>query len=614
MKLNLNMSNYEFLKALKLLEGDNFSKEELRQRLDSMNVQYDSNNRKDLINTYNKAIKNMDYVIKIVDKIKSDHSISSIPVSTISINSKNDTSRDEIKDNSFIKELKLPKASKLVNSSKIITQVIPIVSTNKQLNQEREKYKNEKRLSDEGKKHVEEINKTKKDVEALILNHNNKPQPFKLTPINSINNEKDKLNSINSNINYSNAVSSKNDSSLNKNQNSKEKNNTINIFEFNNNKVTRSFITEPEFKKQSTMIRNHELLNNKLKEEIEKKEEKRVEPQINKKLIFEKYSNSKEFNNNKPKTHQPAIIKSENQVIQIKDNKKVSQLKTSFSDFKSNKTSNNEESNSEKESKLTIESKVPFNHDENPQKDTSISIFTKSMIILLGAGIAYAGYRMISTNNMPVDISDSNFVPSEFNPAQTNQYSNTELVNFEADNNELTNQEPNDNDNDSTESSVISSISRIFTSIAKFQSAIGRGTSYVYNNGILNALYELLRMGVEFTFDWMFDNIIYISIGLLFVLLYFKLKSIYMNKTLSKRVFKQIRDRLRLISDSSSSFDHGLSLENIVNEYANENNISEQEFNERILPQLVLYRKKDSKIREFYKESNGKVKLYWQWN
>lgn len=609
------MSNYEFLKALKLLEGDNFSKEELRTRLDSMNVHYDSNNRKELISAYNKAIKDLDSVIKIIDKIKTDHSISSIPSSSIPVNPKNDISR-VISDNSFIKELKLPKSSKLVNNNKINTQVIPTVNTNKQLNQERERYKNEKRFSDEGKKQTEEIKRTKKDVEDLILNHNQKPQTFKLTTKNTILNEKDKLNSINSSMNDTLSLSNKNELSSQKKQNSNEKNNTINIFEFNNNKVTRSIITEPEFKKQSTMIRNHELLNNKLKEEAEKKEEKREEPQINKKLIFEKYSNSKEFNLNRPKTHQPITIKSE--VVDIKDNKKVTGLKTSFSDFKVNSipksAQEHNDSNSEQNSKLTVERNVSFSHEDNYQKQSSVSFFTKSMILLLGAGVAYAGYRMVTANNnLHVDLSDIEQIPFDFNPALSNQISNTEIVNHIPENNELTNPDQIDND-DPSESSIISSISRIFTSIVKFQSAIGRGTSYVYNNGILSALYELLRMGVEFTFDWMFDNIIYISIGLLFVLLYFRLKSIYMNKTLSKRIFKQIRDRLRLISDSSSSFDHGLSLENIVNEYSTENQISEQEFNERILPQLVSYRKKDSKIREFYKESNGKIKLYWQWN
>ena len=76
----------------------------------------------------------------------------------------------------------------------------------------------------------------------------------------------------------------------------------------------------------------------------------------------------------------------------------------------------------------------------------------------------------------------------------------------------------------------------------------------------------------------------------------------------------QIRDRLKLISDLSNSFDHGISQESIINEYASENNISEQEFSERILPQLLALRKKESKMREFYKDSNGKIKLYWQWN
>lgn len=544
------MSNYEFLKEIKLLEGDNFSKEELRQRLNSMNVQYKSNNRRELIKTYNNAIKSIDYVLKIVDKIKTDHSISSIPASTYPIDSKYDTLRDEIKDN------------KLVNSHKIVTQVISLINSNKQLKQEREKFQLEKRISDEEKKHVED-----------------KPQPSILTPINSINSENDKLNSINSSINDSKTISNKNNSSSNKNENSKEKNNTISIIEFNNNKDTISFITELEINKQSIVIGNNKLLNNELKEEIDNKEEKRVEPQINKKFIFEKYSNSKEFNNNRLKTDQPIFIISKNEVIQINDNKNINQLKTSFSDFKSNKASNNEDKKepiSDKEKVLTIERNFPFNNYDNPQKDTSISFFTKSMIILLGAGIAYAGYRMIITHfDFSTTHTYQSYVPSI-------------------------------------------SISRIFktlfTSMDKFLSATRRETSYTYYNGILNSLYKLLRIGGGFILNWIFDNIIYISIGLLFVFLYFKLKSVYKNKTFTKRIFKQIRERLRLISLSSSSFDHGLSLDNIVNEYANENSISVQDFNERILPQLVAYGKKDSKIREFNKEINGIVVLYWQWN
>ena len=582
------MSNYDFIKALKLLEGDNFSKEELRQRLHSMNINYSiSDNRKELINVYNNAIKNIDYVVKIIDKIKIDHSISSIPISKHPADSKIVVSTPVIKNDAFIKEFKLPKSTKLVNN--ISDTDVPL--SNEQFNQEIKKYANDHTsFTEESKKHYEEMNK--------FVNQS-KPQPIsQIYNIKKIM-ENNELNTINLSLN---SISLSNDESLSSKEKelSQEKVNTFNIFGLS--KIAKTSNTKPETDHETaTLIRNHEVLNDRINEFKSKEDSSFI-----KKLISEKYS--KDFLPKRPKSFQPGVLRD----TELKYDKKVNELNTSEQDFTMNHILNSKEevvdSSSIGNSKLNI---------DNPQhnEDDSYSIFTKSLVLLLGAGIAYAGYRMITYNNdLFVDFVDNDFVPFNFNPLLINQPVNTDLDVQLTDSIPITNNDTIINNEQAQSSLITSSITGLFTSIIKFRSAITTSTSYIINNGVLGSLSNLLLSGFEYTFGFMFNNIIYISIGFLFVLLYFKLKSIYSNRSLSNKIFMQIRDRLKLISDLSNSFDHGISQESIINEYASENNISEQEFSERILPQLLALRKKESKMREFYKDSNGKIKLYWQWN
>jgi hypothetical protein len=84
-------------------------------------------------------------------------------------------------------------------------------------------------------------------------------------------------------------------------------------------------------------------------------------------------------------------------------------------------------------------------------------------------------------------------------------------------------------------------------------------------------------------------------------------------KKTARMIYEQIRNSLRA-AYSSSNFEHGLTVDEIVVRFAKEFNISESDFKTKVLPMLNELRKKDSNVREFEKIVSGRKRIVWQWS
>ena len=104
-----------------------------------------------------------------------------------------------------------------------------------------------------------------------------------------------------------------------------------------------------------------------------------------------------------------------------------------------------------------------------------------------------------------------------------------------------------------------------------------------------------------------------IIIILILVYIIFKFTKNYLyKKSLASTIFEKILIVLKTAS-SITNIENGLTEDQIVNIYARECGMSENEFKIKILPFLREMRKKSSKLREFEKNVNGRYKIAWQW-
>ena len=104
-----------------------------------------------------------------------------------------------------------------------------------------------------------------------------------------------------------------------------------------------------------------------------------------------------------------------------------------------------------------------------------------------------------------------------------------------------------------------------------------------------------------------------IMIGILTFCLYRFIFNEFNRKLIAKKIYDKIKVDLKNSFDIFKDFEHGLTLDQIISNYSSEFNISELEFKEKILPLLKELRKKDTKIREFQKDVNGRSKIAWQY-
>jgi len=100
---------------------------------------------------------------------------------------------------------------------------------------------------------------------------------------------------------------------------------------------------------------------------------------------------------------------------------------------------------------------------------------------------------------------------------------------------------------------------------------------------------------------------------LLLYCMYRYIKMHFFKKSLAKKIYEKIKSALKA-AQTNDNLDHGFTEEQIVSIYANEANMSESEFKNKILPLLKELRRKDQNVREFEKYAGGKYKLAWQWS
>jgi hypothetical protein len=93
----------------------------------------------------------------------------------------------------------------------------------------------------------------------------------------------------------------------------------------------------------------------------------------------------------------------------------------------------------------------------------------------------------------------------------------------------------------------------------------------------------------------------------------YKAYTVYLNKRNSEAIFRNIKDRLRIIYDAGKHFE-GVTEEEIIRNYSKDYNLSEDHFRNNIMPRLKHMRQKDGEIKEFETDYCGRNKIAWQYS
>lgn len=98
-----------------------------------------------------------------------------------------------------------------------------------------------------------------------------------------------------------------------------------------------------------------------------------------------------------------------------------------------------------------------------------------------------------------------------------------------------------------------------------------------------------------------------------FKLVVWKCYNTYKDRRNAKKIFYDIKNRLRIIHQNSPNYETGLSEEEIIHDYSNSYKYKESDFRNNIFPLLKKYRKEDLHVKEFETYINGRNKTAWQW-
>lgn len=111
-----------------------------------------------------------------------------------------------------------------------------------------------------------------------------------------------------------------------------------------------------------------------------------------------------------------------------------------------------------------------------------------------------------------------------------------------------------------------------------------------------------------------FKNHMWYFLGILVIkMIAYKAYQTYLNSRNAESIFKNIKDRLRVIYDSGKHLE-GITEEDIVKTYSKDYGISEDSFRKNNMPRLKKMRQVDGEIKEFDFYDLGRSRLCWQYS
>lgn len=163
---------------------------------------------------------------------------------------------------------------------------------------------------------------------------------------------------------------------------------------------------------------------------------------------------------------------------------------------------------------------------------------------------------------------------------------------------------------------------------------IGKEETFSFTNWLkdffspLTTIYRILTNPKEFLWNIFIDSLRYVTIDLawnfiknniwyflgLLVLkvIAYKAYIAYLNNKNAKTIFKNIKERLRIIYDANSHYE-GITEDEIIREYSKDYEMKDMYFKNNIMPKLKKMRREDGDIREFETYTHGRLRVAWQY-
>jgi hypothetical protein len=111
-----------------------------------------------------------------------------------------------------------------------------------------------------------------------------------------------------------------------------------------------------------------------------------------------------------------------------------------------------------------------------------------------------------------------------------------------------------------------------------------------------------------------FKNHMWYFLGILVIkMIAYKAYQTYLNRRNAQSIFRNIKERLRVIYDSGKYFE-GITEEDIIKIYSKDYGISEDSFRKNIMSRLKQMRQTDGEIKEFDFYDLGRSRLAWQYS
>lgn len=164
----------------------------------------------------------------------------------------------------------------------------------------------------------------------------------------------------------------------------------------------------------------------------------------------------------------------------------------------------------------------------------------------------------------------------------------------------------------------IGSYTNWLSSVGDLLSTINReNISNVFNSFIessLSIIGDILQRIFSNARESIWNHIYFIIFAIIFIFIIRYLYLQYYYKKTSHEIYELIKNRLRNIRRlNPSDFRAGLRVDDIVAEFTQTYNFTENNFRLIILPLLKILRSKDHEVKSFAEQSNGKVFEKWQY-